>query len=52
MRAITETMNQDRTARWVKRGLWLIALWMLGVAAVGIVTLLLKWGMGAAGIGS
>jgi len=26
----------------MKRGLWLIALWMLGVAAVGIVTLLLK----------
>lgn len=44
-------MKDDRAARWFKRGLWLLALWALGVIAVGTLAMLLKWSMRAAGLG-
>lgn len=44
-------MRHPRAPKWLKRSLWLIALWVLGVAALGGLALLLKWAMRAAGLG-
>lgn len=35
---------------WAGRVLWLLALWVGGVAAIAIITAVLKWIMRAAGL--
>jgi len=37
-------------ALWIRRVGWLVALWFGGVAALGVVALVLRWGMHAAGM--
>lgn len=44
-------MHGDRPPSWVRRVLWLIALWLLGVAAAGALALVLKWSLRTVGLG-
>ena len=37
---------------WAKRFGWLALLWAASVAALGLVALLIRWGMNAAGLTS
>jgi len=38
--------------RWLQRLAWLVALWFAGVAGLGLVTLMLRAAMRAAGLSS
>ena len=37
---------------WGKRVGWLVLIWVASVAALGVVALLIRWGMNAAGMTS
>lgn len=46
------THDEAPHASWWKRIGWLVTIWVLSVAALGVVALLLKWMMRAVGLAS